>query len=164
MIRTLLLSLLLLFISCAPKKAIKQVLIQKETMSKGTIILDTAFVLQFNKKLPSYRVRLVEGEDSTAELDKCFYEIQIQHDISDSIVQTITGTSSLEYSMIDPNKETGIEFVDLNFDGYLDIKMLNSMGMNGLMLDMRYTSLILMIVYSIIMRNSLVFLVDSLIR
>jgi hypothetical protein len=131
MIRSIILFSLLFLISCSQKKPAQQVWAKIETGSKGLITYDTSFVQQINKSLPEYRIRLIEGEDSTADLDKCFYEIHIQHDVDDSIGQIIKAKASIDYDLVDSKHLSDIEFVDMNFDGYLDIKMLNAMSMNG---------------------------------
>jgi hypothetical protein len=119
-------------ISCSQKKTVQQTQVTKEIEPKGIITLDTTYILKLNQSLPFYRVRLVEGEDSTYEIVN-YYKIYIQYDLSDSIIQTMIGESPPDvYSSVFAEYPDDIEFIDINFDGFLDIIKVNGVSANGM--------------------------------
>jgi len=98
---------------------------------RGKIIFDSLYVVSVNKSLPRYYIRLVEREDTAEAYRSWYYEFQIQQSISGPAFQDICGESFSSFDEMDNDDYPGIEFVDLNFDGYLDIKMFNDRAANG---------------------------------
>jgi hypothetical protein len=121
--------------SCSQNKSSQEIQTKKKIEPEGDIALDTTYTLKLNQSLPFYRIRLVEGEDTAAEIQD-YYKIKIQHGSSDSIIQTIIGEFPSifhdEYPDPIPDEPQDIEFVDLNFDGFLDIKKADAVSANGM--------------------------------
>lgn len=97
----------------------------------GKITFDSLYVVSVDKSLPKYYIRLVEREDTTGGYTSWYYEFRIQHSINGPVFQDICGESFSSFDEMDDEDYPGIEFVDLNFDGYLDIKMFDDRAANG---------------------------------
>lgn len=98
---------------------------------RGIITFDSSYVVHVCSSLPNYYVRLIEREDTTERYKRWFYEFRIQRSVNDTLFQDICGESDSPFDDMNEDDYPGIQFVDLNFDGYLDIKMFDNQAANG---------------------------------
>jgi hypothetical protein len=99
---------------------------------KGRITYDSTLIVSINKSLPNFFVHLIEREDTSEEYTEWSYELSFRMGNDKEIMQTICGESDSPFDMMDEYEYPGIEFIDLNFDGYFDIKMFNGRSVNGI--------------------------------
>ncbi len=97
----------------------------------GAVTCDSTFVVTVHRSLPPFHCRLIEREDTTRKYTSWSYEIQVFQEGSANHTQVICGKSRSPFDMMSLEEYPGIEFLDVNFDGYLDIKMFNNRAMNG---------------------------------
>jgi hypothetical protein len=102
-----------------------------QNICKGSITYDSTLVVSINKSLPKYYVHLIEREDTSGEYNEWNYTLSFRISANGPITQTICDESGSPFTMMEVEKYPGIEFIDLNFDGYLDIKMFNNRAANG---------------------------------
>jgi hypothetical protein len=97
---------------------------------RGSVTCDTTFLVNIHSSLPPYRVRMIEREDRSDGYPTWCYEIRAQRD-TDSSPQVLIGKSISSFGDMTEEEYPGIQFIDLNFDGYQDIKMFNARAANG---------------------------------
>jgi hypothetical protein len=98
---------------------------------KGSVTYDSTIVVSINKSLPDFYIHLVEREDTSGEFSEWNYELSFSTSLNGPVTQTICDESGSPFTMMEEEQYPGIEFIDLNFDGYLDIKMFNNRAANG---------------------------------
>ena len=98
---------------------------------RGQITFDSTYVISVNKSLPKYYIRLIEKEDTSGEYTEWKYELLLRTKLNGPIEQSICGESDSPFDMMSDEEYPGIQFIDLNFDDYLDIKMFNNRSANG---------------------------------
>lgn len=97
----------------------------------GTVTFDSVYAVSISQSLPSYRIRLIERADTSTEYPRWTYEITISQEATQPSAQVICGESNDQFWLVGMDKYPGIEFIDLNFDGFKDIKMFMAMSANG---------------------------------
>ncbi len=98
---------------------------------RGQITFDSTYVISVNKSLPRYYIRLIEREDTSGKYTGWNYELLIRTKLNGPIEQSICGQSDSPFDMMSDEEYPGIQFIDLNFDDYLDIKIFNNRAANG---------------------------------
>ena len=98
---------------------------------RGHITFDSTYVISINKSLPKYYISLIEREDTSGKYTGWNYELLFRTEVNGQIEQSICGESDSPFDMMSDEEYPGIQFIDLNFDDYLDIKMFNNRSANG---------------------------------
>jgi|GEM_PF-4940798 len=91
----------------------------------GKIVSDSSYTVNIHKSLPPFVIRHIEKERTEGGgIYGWCYELHIQVTEQDSLLK-FTGESMNVWG------SKNIQFVDVNFDNYLDIKILNAESFNG---------------------------------
>lgn len=104
----------------------------KPDSCRGKVTFDSVYVVRVSPALATYYLRLIEREDTTGEYTSWNYELRIRRFVEGPILQDICGESGSPFDFMAPDEYPGIEFADLNFDGFPDIKMFNNRAANGI--------------------------------
>lgn len=97
----------------------------------GVVTFDSTYVISVHEAELPHHVRLIQKEDTTSRLTKQCYELQIRDTQNNAPVRVIEAEARSSFQFMMPEEYPGIEYVDINFDMYLDIKMYNSRSPNG---------------------------------
>lgn len=96
-----------------------------EKVCDGVVTFDSTYVVTVHESELPRLVRLTQKADTVNRFTKWCYELQIQTNEGDAGVQVIEAETGSGASFMDTDDDYGIEYVDVNFDGYLDIKLFN---------------------------------------
>jgi hypothetical protein len=102
----------------------------------GKIDYDTTIIVKVHSSLPACHIRLTEkefkAEHSTGIYTDWCYEIRIRKDNCKHEAQYICGKSLSSFQQKYGGGDSDIEFIDYNFDGYIDIGMYSGCSANGM--------------------------------
>jgi len=98
----------------------------------GSIRLDTTFTVLVHPPSLNAQVRLIEREDRSEGFPFYSYELLITNSTNLGDARRICGRATSPFDGMRDNESPDIEFLDMNFDGYLDIEMFNGRAANGM--------------------------------
>jgi hypothetical protein len=88
----------------------------------GNIVRDNKIMVAIHPSLPKYSIRLIDRET------RCYKLIILDGNSRDTIQVIEDYHDGIDFPEEDSEDEKAVEFVDVNFDGYLDLKVLDNQG------------------------------------
>lgn len=97
----------------------------------GFVTFDSTYVITVHETELPQQVRLIQREDTTRSYTKQCYELHIQGSQKDAAIKVMKAEAGSSFRQMYVGDYPGIEFIDVNFDDYLDIKMFNFITPTG---------------------------------
>ena len=103
--------------------------------TQNEIVLDSSFTISISPKLPKYAVHIVEVQRTLKSEDEYSINISLLNSQDRSLNQSINSSWTSYRIDMQSSQETSFEFVDLNFDGFLDLLVSQGESVDGLKVD-----------------------------